>query len=285
MYSASRMRPSSNGSNRPARRGAAHIICAQYTCFVCQHRANEWHPRSPRCANGLVGTRPPRWRAIARPWRRSPSSSTGTSGRNRLRRAGDGAGSAVTSRLLRWTMDGRPLADSEIACIVRNWTVGELATMAASVGILAGYPGAAPRPAAAPARAAATAGGGLRRDPAHPSAAHRQPADRAARSGDRRRAAGPRRARVARVGFGQPRRGGVRRPRRIPARPRPVAQPAVRRRHHVCPGAPLARLQLRIAVEVRLPRVRLAPAADRPHTRARYPVGGFSVLPLRIERA
>lgn len=35
-------------------------------------------------------------------------------------------------------MDGRPLRD-EIVSIVRNWTVGELSTIAASVGVVAGF--------------------------------------------------------------------------------------------------------------------------------------------------
>lgn len=55
------------------------------------------------------------------------------------RAAGESAPADPTSRLMRETIDGRPLTDAEIVSIVRNWTVGELGTIAASVGILAHY--------------------------------------------------------------------------------------------------------------------------------------------------
>ncbi|MDN5844575.1 MAG: cytochrome P450, partial [Alcaligenaceae bacterium] len=43
----------------------------------------------------------------------------------------------VTSRLMRETIQGRPLDEAEIVSILRNWTVGELGTIASSVGIIA----------------------------------------------------------------------------------------------------------------------------------------------------
>lgn len=42
----------------------------------------------------------------------------------------------LTHELLAETVHDRPLADSEIVSIVRNWTAGELATIAAAVGIV-----------------------------------------------------------------------------------------------------------------------------------------------------
>lgn len=42
----------------------------------------------------------------------------------------------VTAELLAERVDGRPLTDAELVSLVRNWTVGELSTIAASVGIL-----------------------------------------------------------------------------------------------------------------------------------------------------
>jgi cytochrome P450 len=53
---------------------------------------------------------------------------------------------------------------------------------------------------------------------------------------------------------------------------------------HVCPGAPLARLELRTVLRALLARTRLALPAGKPALRARYPAGGWAVLPLRIER-
>ncbi len=55
------------------------------------------------------------------------------------RDAGAQAPDDVTTRLLHETINGRPLSDEEIVSIVRNWTVGELGTIAASVGILIHY--------------------------------------------------------------------------------------------------------------------------------------------------
>ena len=52
---------------------------------------------------------------------------------------------------------------------------------------------------------------------------------------------------------------------------------------HVCPGAPLARLELRLIVETLLARTTaIEPVPDQPPTKAGYPVSGFSALPLRI---
>ncbi|HEU4487547.1 MAG TPA: cytochrome P450, partial [Povalibacter sp.] len=49
---------------------------------------------------------------------------------------------------------------------------------------------------------------------------------------------------------------------------------------HVCPGAPLARLEMRVFVEELLRRVRLVPAAGSKPVRALYPAGGFESLPM-----
>lgn len=45
----------------------------------------------------------------------------------------------LTAALLHERVNGRPLHDQEIASILRNWTVGEIGTIAAAVGILAHY--------------------------------------------------------------------------------------------------------------------------------------------------
>lgn len=42
----------------------------------------------------------------------------------------------VTTELLRERINGQPLSHEEIASILRNWTVGEVGTIAASIGIL-----------------------------------------------------------------------------------------------------------------------------------------------------
>ena len=60
------------------------------------------------------------------------------------RRAGANADDDVTTALMQEQIDGRPLNDQEIASILRNWTVGEVGTIAASVGILAEFLAANP---------------------------------------------------------------------------------------------------------------------------------------------
>ena len=53
------------------------------------------------------------------------------------RRLGDAAPDDPTTRLLAERLDGRPLPDDVIVSMVRNWTVGELGSITASIGILA----------------------------------------------------------------------------------------------------------------------------------------------------
>ena len=55
------------------------------------------------------------------------------------RSAGARAEDDIVSSLLAQQVDGRPLSDEEIASILRNWTVGEVGTISAAVGILTHY--------------------------------------------------------------------------------------------------------------------------------------------------
>lgn len=55
------------------------------------------------------------------------------------RAAGDEAPDDLTTALMRETVDGQVLADEVIVSILRNWTVGELGTIAACVGIVVNY--------------------------------------------------------------------------------------------------------------------------------------------------
>ena len=42
----------------------------------------------------------------------------------------------VTTRLLHEAVDGRPLTDDEVVSVLRNWTAGDLGSLAASLGVL-----------------------------------------------------------------------------------------------------------------------------------------------------
>lgn len=47
--------------------------------------------------------------------------------------------SDITSELMHAKIDGRPLSQEEITSILRNWTAGEVSTIAAAIGIIAHY--------------------------------------------------------------------------------------------------------------------------------------------------
>ena len=52
------------------------------------------------------------------------------------RAAGDDAPDDLTTRLMRDTVDGRPFTDEEIVSVLRNWTGGDLGSIALCVGVL-----------------------------------------------------------------------------------------------------------------------------------------------------
>ncbi len=56
----------------------------------------------------------------------------------------DEPGIDVTGELLRETVDGRPLTTDEMVSILRNWTAGDLGSLAASVGVLVHFLAARP---------------------------------------------------------------------------------------------------------------------------------------------
>ena len=49
---------------------------------------------------------------------------------------GRGPAADVTTQLMRATVDGRPLADAEIVSVLRNWTGGDLGSIAQCIGVL-----------------------------------------------------------------------------------------------------------------------------------------------------
>ncbi len=199
-----------------------------------------------------------------------------------LRRdAGEDAPDDVTSRLLQEHIHGRRLSDEEIVSIVRNWTVGELGTIAASVGILVHYLAGHPALQA-----------DLRRQPAHlapaideilrihaPLIANRRVTTCPVEIGGRSLPAGERLTLIWAAAnrdeavFGDP----------------DAFNPERNCEHnllygagvHVCPGAPLARLELRVIMQALLAGTSdIALDANALPERASFPASGLLSLPV-----
>lgn len=205
----------------------------------------------------------------------------------RAETAATGAGANdVTSQLMREQVNGVPLTDEEIVSILRNWTVGELGTMSASVGILVAYlaehPELQDELRKNPATLDAAADEILRMH--SPLIANRRVTTRDVTLGGRTINAGERvnvnwasANRDERV-FGDP----------DEYRPHENAKNNLLygRGIHDCPGAPLARLELRIVLEELLAATTsIAHPRDvvhgtQAHDYAAYPASGYRTLPI-----
>ncbi len=201
------------------------------------------------------------------------------------RSAGSDAPPDVTTELLREQVDGRALSDEQIVSVVRNWTVGELGTIAASVGIVVHALATRAEVQASLRSGVAGVSAGvdelLRIHP--PLISNRRVATRPAEVGGCPVAAGERvtvlwaSADRDESAFGDP------------DAFRPDQNAADNLLYgigiHACPGAPLARMELRVLVEELLSRMRaiesVPGAAPAP---AAYPAGGFSSVVARFER-
>jgi len=199
------------------------------------------------------------------------------------RAAGSQAPDDVTTSLMRETVGERLLNDEEIVSILRNWTVGELGTIASSIGILAHHLAQRPqlqhtlreRPELLPAAIDEI----LR---IHgPLVANRRIAKRAVEIGGRRIEPGERvtviwvSANRDEAVFGDADEFRLDRD--------PASNLLYGAGIHVCPGAPLARMELRIVMEELLGRTRaIAPIQGNAPVTASYPASGYSSLPLWI---
>lgn len=189
----------------------------------------------------------------------------------------------ITTDLLREEVDDRPLSHEEIVSILRNWTVGELGTITACVGILVHYLGVhlalqqrlRERPDLLPAAIDEI----LRLHA--PLISNRRITTRPMEIGGRKIGAGERitliwaSANRDEAVFDQPDEFRLDRD--------PSQNLLYGRGIHVCPGAQLARLELRVVMEELLKSTRgitLAPGCQP--TIARYPASGFSELPVQL---
>jgi cytochrome P450 len=202
----------------------------------------------------------------------------------RRREAGAAAPQDPTTELLHVVVDGRRLADADIVSILRNWTAGDLGSMAAALGVVVHFLATQP-----PVQVALRAGAD----------------DLAAAVDEMLRIDDPflvNRRRVARAtevaGFALEPGTVVYLNWTSANRDEAVfADPDAYRPHehaphnlvygtgiHVCPGRPLATLELIVAVRALLGATALIePAPDAAAERETYPLGGWRRVPIRLK--
>ncbi len=201
----------------------------------------------------------------------------------RRRELGSAAPEDPTTELLRVTVDGAPLTDGDIVSILRNWTAGDLGSMAAALGVvvhfLATHPDVQDALRNEPGGLAPAIDEMLRID--DPFLVNRRVTTTTTNIGEFELEAG------TRVYLNWT---SANRDERV--FPDPDAyKPQEHARHnlvygtgiHVCPGRPLATLELVVAVETLLARTtQITLAPDDGPARETYPLGGWSRVPVRL---
>lgn len=192
----------------------------------------------------------------------------------------------VTGELMRDTVDGQPLTDEEIVSILRNWTAGDLGSLATCVGVIVHFLASRPE-VQREVRALVEADDRAALEDAleevlridDPFVSNRRLATRAVRLGEEPIPAGGQvllnwtAANRDPLVFGDP-------DRYDPASNR-GANLVFGVGPHVCPGRSLTLMELRVVVEELLGRttwIDLAP--DRPAVREKPPVGGWARVPV-----
>ncbi len=200
------------------------------------------------------------------------------------RDAGARPGDDLTARLMSEQVNGRDLLDEEIVSILRNWTAGEIATISASVGIvalyLAAHPGIQQALRADRSRIPYAVDEILRIQ--GPLLTNRRKTVCPAHIGGRDIPAGER----VTIYWTAGNRDGR-------AFDEPLAfrwdrDPKKNLLYgagiHVCPGAPLARMELRLIVEELLAQTRaLTRARDRVPVPADFPLGGYAAVWIKLD--
>lgn len=199
------------------------------------------------------------------------------------RRAGENAPRDLTTSLMNERVHDRKMTDEELVSLLRNWTVGELSTISASVGILANLLSQArelwTRLCSNPRLVDAFTDEVLRSHA--PLVSNRRVTTKDVEISGVRIPAGKRvsimwaSANRDESVFGDPD--------DILLDRDPSLNLLYGAGIHNCPGAPLARLELRVLIEELILRVdRLVPIENDPSVRAHFPGSGFSKLPLII---
>ena len=199
------------------------------------------------------------------------------------RAAGTPAQDDIVASLLQQQVNGRRLQDDEIVSLLRNWTVGEVGTMAASVGILIGFlcdhPDLQRRLRAQPLLLPEAIEEILR---IHgPLVNNRRVTTCPVEIGGRKIGAGQR---ISLNWIAANRDGRVFEDVNACQLDRDQSANLLWGAGiHVCPGAPLARMEIRLAMEELLGRTtQISLIADQPATWAVYPASGFASLPVAL---
>jgi cytochrome P450 len=190
----------------------------------------------------------------------------------------------LTAALMHEKVWGRPLSNEEVASILRNWTVGEIGTISASVGILAHY-----LAEHADLQQQMRAKPGLL-----PSAIDEILRLHGPLVGNRRVAKCPMEIRGRKINAGDRITLmwiSANRDERVFDEPDKFRLDRASDKNllygagiHVCPGAPLARLEMRVFMEELLSRTgEIAIVPEKAATFAAYPASGFATLPLRLK--
>lgn len=197
--------------------------------------------------------------------------------------AGAKAEDDITASLMHDTVWGRPLSNEEIASILRNWTVGEIGTLSAAVGILAHY-----------LALHADLQTQMRENPSllpvaideilrihGPLVANRRVTTKQIEINGRKFSAGEH---ISLNWISANRDGRVfDEPECFKLDRDPDKNLLYGAGLHVCPGAPLARLEMRVCLEELLKcttAIQLVP--EKPPTNAVYPASGFADLPIVV---
>ncbi|PBB09161.1 cytochrome P450 [Kocuria sp. WRN011] len=201
------------------------------------------------------------------------------------REAGDDAPDDVTTELVHARVDGRELTDEEIVSILRNWTGGDLGSMALCTGVVLAYLADHPdlqdrlRSGVSDREFDAILDEILRID--DPFVVNRRITTEPVTVGGRELAAGDRVLLNWTAANRDPRIFGD------PEAFDPVGNAPYNLVYgigkHVCPGRPLATLELRALTRAALAATAaIEPDPDRPRQRELPPAGGFATAPLRL---
>lgn len=198
------------------------------------------------------------------------------------RHADDVARGDLTTELMQARVNDQPLTDAELASIFRNWTVGEVGSMAAALGIVASQIARSPELQRSlrelPALIPATVEELLRVE--GPLVSNKRRATRDVTLGGRRIAAGER---VSLMWI------SANRDETVFESADSVRIDRDQRASllwgagvHVCPGAGLARLEMRVALEALLAMFDPIVLGNAPPRRLAFPENGWASLPLRL---